>query len=306
MPTIQEAHEEFILACAADRLSPRTIDFYQWHLGAALAGLAAELPLEDVTPRILREYFTSLSGLSDETIRGRHRALRRFFNWCAIEYNMDRYLNPMRNIRAPRAPKPLPKASKLDDVIRLMGVCGNDPAGKRDLAIIATLADTGIRAGGLINLHPDSVDLVNHFIIVTEKGNRARRVPILDFTAVSITEWLKVRPPIATTVFCAVSPHVLGQPLTVSGLNQLLKRLKRRAGVVGRVNPHAFRHMFGEIAGANGMDSAFVSKIMGHSSIKVTVDTYMQFSIGQLARMHEEFGPLRTILEQLEVDSKNL
>jgi integrase/recombinase XerD len=111
-----------------------------------------------------------------------------------------------------------------------------------------------------------------------------------------LESWLAVRPVWSLTLFCALSWGYTGQPLTNSGLNQLLRRLAGKAEITGRFNPHSFRHAFGIEMILAGADSAIVSKIMGHSSIKVTVDTYGNFGDDRrLSDHHDKFTLLREV-----------
>ena len=81
--------------------------------------------------------------------------------------------------------------------------------------------------------------------------------------------------------------------MTVSGLNQALKRLARRAGVTGRCNPHSFRHGFARSFLQSGGDLATVAQILGHSSIRVTGDFYSAWSDKELAERHDQFSPIK-------------
>ncbi len=72
----------------------------------------------------------------------------------------------------------------------------------------------------------------------------------------------------------------------------MLNRRGKRAGVKGKVNPHAFRHGFAREYILNGGDLASASEIMGHSSLAVTKDFYAMFSIEELREKHDAFSPL--------------
>jgi len=106
--------------------------------------------------------------------------------------------------------------------------------------------------------------------------------------------WLLVRPGGSDALFVNLST---GQALTESGVSQVLKRLKRRAGVRGRVNPHAFRHGFAREYLKNGGDLATLAKLLGHKDINTTTDFYAVFSEDELAELHEKFSPLRALRE---------
>jgi integrase/recombinase XerD len=83
-----------------------------------------------------------------------------------------------------------------------------------------------------------------------------------------------------------------GEGLTDSGIALILKRLKKRAGVTGRTNPHAFRHGFAREFILNGGDIVVLSKLLGHNNINTTAAFYAIFTEDELAGMHAKFSPL--------------
>jgi site-specific recombinase XerD len=311
-PTVEIAMNEFLLACVADGLAHDSVKWYRSLLGAVLPALTG-LPVDAVETSIIRQYVIDLrtrtvrypgqrretvGPISAETLRDHIVALRRFFNWCVIEYRLDPLCNPMLRVRIPPKPRREPKAVDLDDLRKLIEACGDDPEGLRNRAILIFLADTGCRAGGLVSLKPDQLQLDRGRAIVHEKGDRARAVPFSVITAEIVKAWLAVRPAEAETVFCSLGANAQdyrhAQPMTVSGLNQMIKRLKKRAGVTGRCNPHSFRHAFAREYLRNGGDLATLSQILGHSNVSVTMG-YAVFDDGGLKDQHERFGPLRNL-----------
>ena len=72
----------------------------------------------------------------------------------------------------------------------------------------------------------------------------------------------------------------------------MLRRYKRRAGLQGRVNPHAFRHAFAREYILNGGDLASLSDFMGHTQIAVTKQFYAVFLAEELRAKHDAFYPV--------------
>jgi site-specific recombinase XerD len=87
--------------------------------------------------------------------------------------------------------------------------------------------------------------------------------------------------------------HKTCEQLTVSGVNQVLKRLKKRAGVTGRANPHAFRHGFAKDYLMAGGDLASLADLMGHESVETTKSFYAVFEQEDLRRKHDHFSAAR-------------
>ncbi len=303
---IRGAIDEFLLACAADGLRPATIRWYSSIL-TAFADDFQGCDLGAFTSTMIREYIVGLQnrseryidapqkpvqagGLSEASIAGHVRALHAFWSWAADEYRLDR--NPMANIRRQRNPQPEPKAISPSDFVRLFNATGNDDAGKRDRAMLAFLADTGCRLGGLLALALDNLFLDQHRAIVQEKGGNTRPVVFTGYTERALRQWLTVRQSRTDHVFISMTT---GRPLTASGIHQILRRLKARANVKGRVNPHSFRHNFAREYLRNGGDLATLARLLGHSDISTTASYYAVFSQDELAEFHEKFSPLRRL-----------
>lgn len=71
--------------------------------------------------------------------------------------------------------------------------------------------------------------------------------------------------------------------LTYASARRLLERICSRAGVAVH-GFHAFRHTFATNLFAEGVDAKTVSKILGHSSVKITYDIYIHSIQEQEAR----------------------
>jgi len=294
------------MASRADGLKPITIRWYRTVLGPAVVALAG-LGIDAVTANHLRSYMVGLrerhayqdapqrreqnAGLTPASLQSHYRAMRRFFGWCKAEYALN--ANPLDRIRMPTAQRREPKAADLADLKRLLEAAGDDRAGIRDRALLIFLADTGCRVGGLLGLKPSDLDLDRGRAIVFEKGDKTRTVPFTRFTAHMIRLWLAVRPGQAATLFCGLSGQRYATPLTYAGIYQILLRLKRKAGVTGRVNPHSFRHGFAREYLLNGGDLATLAQIMGHSDVRVTASYYAIFSVPELQARHEQFSPIK-------------
>lgn len=305
MISVETALMEFLVAARADGLKPITIRWYRAMLTPAVDALAG-LGIDQITANHLRAYMVGLrerhayqgapqrreqdAGLSPASLQSHHRALRRFFAWCKDEYALA--ANPLDRIRKPAAPRDQPKAVNLADLKRLIDATGTDRHGIRDRAILIFLADTGCRAGGLLGLRPADVDLEHGRAVLREKGDKTRIVPFTRLTAHLLRAWLAARPEQAATLFCSLSDQHYAKPFTLSGLHQMLKRLKQRSGVQGRVNPHSFRHGFAREYLINGGDLATLAQLMGHTTVQVTASYYAIFTMRELQERHQQFSPI--------------
>jgi integrase/recombinase XerD len=243
-----------------------------------------EQPIADITTSALRRYIVALreSDYAPDSVYAYIKALHALFRWAADEYGI---VNPMRHIAYPKQPNAkMPRRARDEDIIRMLQSCGDDPQGRRDRAIIGFLTDTGCRAGGLVGLTMDRLDVEQRRAFVMEKGERTRPVFFSVETAEFLTDWIAVRHEAApAAVFYNLRTR---RQLTSNGLLEILRRLGRTAGVTGPVNPHAFRHRFGINFMLAGGDSGVLQQMMGHRDIETTVSRYGKFGEQELATAH--------------------
>lgn len=295
MTTLQTGIAEFLKATQADGASTDTLSWYRSILNTFTGQMTEGAALDSIKPSAIRDYIIwTQQTYAPDTAHGHKRVQHRFWKWCADEYGIA---SPMRNIKftAP-PPQKAPKAADTADIVKLFEACGGDYMGRRDRAILAFLVDTGARASGLCNLQMINLDMKARRAIVVEKGKKARTVVFTAYTAGLLDQWLKGRPDVAHVFFNLRS----FEPLTRSGLEQILKRLKKKAGVKGRTNPHAFRHAFAREYLTNGGDLATLSRMMGHSEVETTVKHYALYTQDELADKHEALSPMNQVQAAIE------
>jgi len=66
----------------------------------------------------------------------------------------------------------------------------------------------------------------------------------------------------------------VGSPLDESAVRKAMRRVLKRAGLPTHFTPHCLRHTFATLMIQRGVPLAYIKEQLGHSSIKVTVDTY--------------------------------
>jgi len=231
-------------------------------------------------------------GLSAATIRGYGRALRQFANFLYEEGLIE--VNFMERIKLPKKGQRVPKGIAYGDFIKLLDAATGSGMPERDKAIILFLADTGCRRAGLAGLRLDNLSLTRRRALVMEKGDKTRWVFFTDKTRDALQEWLAARdfwPSGGSWVFLSVK----GGALTVSGINQVLRRLADRAGIEGPCNPHSFRHAFARWYIEHGGDLGTLADLLGHESVETTREFYSVFEVGELARKHQQLSPVASL-----------
>jgi integrase/recombinase XerD len=83
---------------------------------------------------------------------------------------------------------------------------------------------------------------------------------------------------------------VSGERLALTGLRQILRRRARAAGVE-RPSIHSFRRGFATLMLKNGCDIESLRKMLGHSSLEVTM-RYLRMETEDLKQAHAKSGPV--------------
>jgi integrase len=148
---------------------------------------------------------------------------------------------------------------------------------------VLVLAFTGLRWGEAIalrvsdveflrrrlNVHSNAVQLgYNTYQVGPTKGRVARSVPVPSFVLDELSAQVKGRGPDAL-VF-GDGEHYLTRPKSECGwFVGAVKRAK-----VQRVTPHDLRHSCASLAISGGANVLALSKMLGHTSAKITLDVY--------------------------------
>jgi integrase/recombinase XerC len=138
------------------RLAARTVELYALDLGK-LSEYAqqAKVELTRVQTAHVRRWVAQMHG-GGRSGRGIGLILsgwRGFYRWLGREGLVT--ANPVLDVRAPKAPKPLPKALSVDDAVQLaeFSAAQADPwLEARDAAIVELLYGCGLRVGELVGL----------------------------------------------------------------------------------------------------------------------------------------------------------
>ncbi len=198
-----------------------------------------------------------------------------------------------------------------DDVEKLFAACEDSthsltPSVRRALtarnrAILAIFFDTGIRLSELVGLRLCDVDKNLRLLIVHRKGNKWQQVPVSREGFKYLHDYLtKHRRSLAVLVGKevarkddAVFLSRMGEPITVSAVEKLFERLKKRTGIDGkRVSPHNCRRYMATTQLAMGRSPLDVQRQMGHTTLKMT-NHYASLTVEHLQKSHEQFSPLR-------------
>jgi site-specific recombinase XerD len=198
-------------------------------------------------------YLREERDAKDATIRARFSALRRFFNWCVEEGEIEH--SSMDRMHAPRVDEPAPGVLTEAEAKALLTACdGKEFEDRRDMAIIRLMFDTGLRRFEVaaMSYEPTATKMMldTHLLSVIGKGSRAGTVRFGDKVARDIDRYLRVR---ARHPRAALGGLWLAQKgsLTGDGVHHLIRRRAAMAGIRS-IHPHLLRHTWAHVMKSSG------------------------------------------------------
>jgi len=195
------------------RYSPHTLDGYRRELHF-LRELAekARLPLDKIANGHIRQFVARLhaQGRGPRSLARTLAAWRGFYQWWAPSIELAG--NPVAGVRAPKAPRGLPKALSVEQTQALLdrapAKVANEPAALRDQAMLELLYSSGLRLSELVGLDlrytrsPDYesrgwLKLDEAEVEVLGKGGKRRSVPVGQAAVAALQKWIDVRAQLA-------------------------------------------------------------------------------------------------------------
>ena len=289
------------------RLAERTLALYSLDL-EKLAQFAAQsgVALTAVGNHHVRRWVAQMhaGGRSGRGIALILSGWRGFYAWLGREGLIS--ANPVQDVRAPKQPRPLPKALGVDEAVQLADHAdeADDPwLDARDAAMVELLYGGGLRVGELIGLDvaPSDaalragrgwIDLLGAEVQVQGKGDKRRTVPVGRGALQALQQWLAVRDQVAAQPQAAQALFIgrRGTRLTAQSVWQRLKRRSLRAGLATPVHPHMLRHSFASHVLQSSGDLRAVQELLGHANIGTT-QVYTRLDFQHLAKAYDAAHP---------------
>lgn len=290
--SIQELYKRYLLGKRGLRLSSistyvRNVNIFLTKTGLTPDTVTNQRILDYITDMKIKQY------KNDNTRRLMKRSITSFFTWYAQYAGIG---NPAIDLPEIKKYRSYPKLIHPDELERMLYAADQIWEGdraKRASAILAFLADTGVRIGEYENIKAGAIRLAKdrngnkHFEVTVPaiKGTYERVIPFSNLIEGSLSEyfaryylWLitekqqKPGQPLFFHLECnsPVIKEDLTKPLKRAGVDYILRKCSYDAGIDRRVSPHQFRHFYGTYSILNGMDIWALKEYMGHASIATT------------------------------------
>jgi len=175
--------------------------------------------------------------------------------------------------------KKLPIVLEPDEVGKLLSIPNKRYiTGIRNKAILAIMANMGLRVSEVVNLKPGDLNLTKRKLrVVNGKGGVDRDLIIPEYTAEILREWKKSKPKNSRHFFTTIKDKSGGQfasskgsQVSVRYIQFMVKRYAKKAGINKDITPHTLRHTFATDFIRQGQNVMKLKDILGHSDISTT------------------------------------
>lgn len=276
---------------------PKTYEGYAYMVGMIKPSLG-KVPLDKLAPQHVQKLLNELlerggdrgQGLSPRTVQYARATLRRALGqalkWGLVARNVATLVEPPRSRRAEVRPFTEEESRALLAAAK----------GDRLEALYAVAITLGLRQGELLGLRWEDLDLDRGVLRVRQQLQHMKREqPTLKGLKTRASRRdldLPARLALHLRAHRArqaaererkgegwrdhglVFPSAVGTPLTPRNLVRRFQDLLRRAGLPAR-RFHDLRHTAASLMFERGLEATTVQRVLGHSSIAVTNDTYL-------------------------------
>ena len=265
--TNEQLLEAFLSSKRIEGCSEKSLNYYKTTTETMFIKVAKNV--REMSTDDLRAYLTEYQqgkNASKVTVDNIRRILSSFFSWLEDEdYIMK---SPVRRIHRVRAASTI-KETYTDEALEKMR---DNCEEARDLALIDTLASTGMRVGELVLLNRNDINFEERECVVFGKGSKERMVYFDARTKIHLQNYLKGRTDDNSALFVSLkAPY---ERLKIGGVECRLRELGRQLDIP-KVHPHKFRRTLATMAIDKGMPIEQLQQLLGHKRI----DTTLQYAM---------------------------
>jgi integrase/recombinase XerC len=267
--------------------STATIRIYTYHL-ARFRRTTGLTYLGDVSLLVIQQYLTWLRETLNPTSTHQHlRVLRTFLKW-AVETGLLAE-DPARGVSM-KVPKTLPRVPEDDHVRRLLSACRDDFEGRRNRALVALLADSGLRISEALRLRIEDVNFSTRSINVRQgKGGQDGVGFFGAETAQIMRVWIGTRGDAMSEDF--VFTNRQGRALSRTHAILILHRLSTRARLPWKISPHKLRHYCATAILKQTGDLELVRQVLRHETLTMAL-RYAHLTRPDISRKFRRASPL--------------
>lgn len=188
--------------------------------------------------------------------------------------------SPIKNRWYPRLPEPIPKyLGKRDIAITRQH---SEKMSLRNQVLVEFLFTSGCLVGEVHRLNKADVDLEKRIARVVGKGRKIRDMHFSEKCAILMERYFDNHH--SEALFIKSS----GERLSISGMQCVIKKLKKEAHLPSSLHPHRFRHTFATELLSKGAELSFISDELGHANLQTT-QIYARLSKSEIIALYRKY-----------------
>lgn len=252
----------------------------------------SNLPIQNVTETQIKDYFKSIVNRSDSVISKEYRLLKRCFKEATHRNIIVK--SPMESIKCPKSTQAHVKvrALTIDEQKRLLEILRTQKVNYSTQMLLMLL--TGMRMGEINALDYNDVNLKFKTICVRRTLTRdihdktiigkttktyagERKIPLSAPAVELLKDYMSnYTPNYENLLFWDVRGNKL---ISTNQVNCQLSRVIKKYNILdptipGKVSLHSLRHTYATRCIEAGMQPKVLQKLLGHTDIKITLNTY--------------------------------
>ncbi len=232
-----------------------------------------EKPLPSISSKDAEDFILEIFNKSPHSARLIHRVCRAIWNWGIRREYITK--NVFTHIRLPKHQKS-ETITIPDEHFNL--ILDNVPTHLRDIYFV--LRYTGLRVSELLSLRWGEVQIRNKLILVGSKSyitksRRIRYVPMNNTVAIIFSNKHSECSKGERLVFCKSNSF----PYQVDYISKKFKNACKKLKLPGSYHLHCLRATLGSELICKGVPIYTVSKLLGHSSVRVTEEHYLGLTL---------------------------
>lgn len=205
--------------------------------------------------------YAEANNISDSTKNHKRLISSSFFSFLHNRGYITK--NPMATIDPIKYVAEIREALTLKEVERMRVACGTNI---RDNVVLELFLASGCRVSEVAGMRIENINIQNRCVKVLGKGLKERLVFFSDRLIVYLELYLNGRRE-GPVVLSIKAPY---QGIKKNALENIIRKIARKAGIDKRVFPHLLRHTFASRALNKGMPLTSLCDLMGHASIDTT------------------------------------
>lgn len=152
-----------------------------------------------------------------------------------------------------------------------------------------------MRVGEYLELKEEDLDIKNKTIFISVEIAKGRKDRYVFFSNMQRTleKWLIYKERYVRSDYIFVTNR--GGKYQIHSFEKHMRNYLKKAKINKKINPHTIRNNFAKRFLMSGGDIYTLSKLLGHSSIRVTESAYLDLTTSDIRKNYLKFSPLENM-----------